>query len=286
MNRFSDGVSAALNGQIYRSALLDVYPILDTTMRVADERIRANAPDGLTVIALEQTAGRGSNTRTWASARGNAMFSRIVAVRESEFGQEMEMIAACAVAEIISALLPTHDIQLKYPNDILIDGEKICGCLVPPIYDFAAGTARQINLGVGVNLHVAPQLPDRQTTSLAAHGVTLSIDAFMQVFEQRFNEILSEYRTVGDFNIVLTRMGFLNSQGLMTLHHNQSGAAVSGHYAGFEATNINGKPTAFLKLDAANGLRRLAVHDYTTKNTPQRQTAPPQPRWPEVVPNG
>ncbi len=249
-----------------------VLATVDSTMRVMSELIDQNYRDGITVLALEQTAGRGSGDRKWASAVGNAMFSRCIAVLPDEYGQEMEMIAACAVAEIMRDLLPDRDVTLKYPNDVLVDGKKICGCLVPPSYDVDAGVARRINLGVGVNLKVAPELSNgMRATSLSALGKDTDIPDFMRKFEDKFANILGQYRQDASFDTVLRRMGFLDVEGMLTLRSPQADQDVRGTYVGFTVKERDGKPAAFLVLRSQGVEIPHPVHAFTMFSQPQRR---------------
>ncbi len=249
-----------------------VYATVDSSMNVMDALIADDCRDGITVLALEQTKGRGSGDRKWASAVGNAMFSRCVAVLPDEYGQEMEMIAACAVAEMMRDFLPDRDVTLKYPNDVLVDGNKICGCLVPPAYDVNVGVARKINLGVGVNLKVAPELSDGIcATSLSALGKDTDIPDFMGKFEDKFTEILGQYRQDASFDTVLRRMGFLDSEGMLTLRSPQTDQDVRGTYAGFTVKERDGKPAAFLVLRGQGVETPHPVHALTMFSQPQRR---------------
>ena len=251
-----------------------VFATVDSTMREMDRLIAEDYMDGMTVLAVEQTAGRGSGDKKWASAVGNAMFSRCVAVLPGEYGQEVEMIAACAVAEIMRDLLPDHDVTLKYPNDVLVDGKKICGCLVSPSYDVDASVARKINLGVGVNLKVAPELSSgTPTTSLSEFGKDMDIPRFMKEFEDQFTNILWQYRQHAVFDPILRRMGFLDNEGMITLHPQQEDHAVRGAYAGFSVQEKEGKPAVFLILRSQSVEKHYPVRAFTISNLPYRRKA-------------
>jgi len=274
------GVQTAEAGKVFTAKdRLIVYPVVDTTIRIVDELILQNKPDGMTVLALQQTAGRGSNGRQWASPKGNVLVSRVVEINEgNEYGQEMEMMAACAIFEILQEYLPGKVIVFKYPNDLLVDGLKIGGCLVSPIHDLTTvlGSSRKVNMSIGFNLNIAPELPgSRPTTCFAAHGGTLSIAAFMQKFDVRFSEIQGQYRREKDFNAILARMGFLDSCGRMTLQGNVSGKKICGTYAGFCARIFGNKPIAFMLLKNRDRVRPCAVHGRHMTNAPKRTHSHP-----------
>ena len=241
-----------------------IHEVVESTMPMMDEMIQNSCADGTTVVALRQTKGRGSGNRSWASPSGNVLFSRCVAVEAGNCGQEMEMIAALAVAEIVRELLPDHDIVLKYPNDVLVEGKKISGCLVPPVYDIDPESPRKVNLGVGVNLRVAPQLVDgRQTACLADYGVDCELGDFIMKFDVKFRELCALQASCG-FTCMLDRMGFLGDDGKLALRLSETQEICSGIYAGFKVHGSGKTAAAFLIMtDEVGALREYEVHTVT-----------------------
>ncbi|MBU6498082.1 MAG: biotin--[acetyl-CoA-carboxylase] ligase [Rhodospirillales bacterium] len=131
----------------------------------------AGEPDGLAVLAGQQTGGRGSHGRAWASPAGNLYCSVLMrpkgAARE---GGLWSLLAGVAVAEAVAALLPDPvRLSLKWPNDLLLDGCKLAGILVDSSPDGAGGLAWLV-IGIGVNLAHAPDVPGRRTACLAPFG--------------------------------------------------------------------------------------------------------------------
>jgi biotin-[acetyl-CoA-carboxylase] ligase BirA-like protein len=242
-NDYQMGYDCARRGQVYTSSGLTVLPSTTSTMDEIERLIPYPQDKGHTVIALHQTHGKGSQDRKWESLSGNLLFSLKLWIQPHEYAQEMEIIAACAVKEVLQDLLPSADIVLKHPNDVLIGGQKICGCLAYPKYDAEdkIGKLRAINLGVGVNLATAPQ----DKTCLAQHGENIGIVAFMEKFDSAFNAILAEYRSSKDFNTVLRRAGFLPSDSdILILYGNDNRISYTGYYAGF----VSRKDVNHLKL--------------------------------------
>jgi BirA family biotin operon repressor/biotin-[acetyl-CoA-carboxylase] ligase len=107
---------------------------------------------GDVVWAANQTAGRGRMDRTWLAAPGRSLTFSVV-IRDPGFaglGASLGQIAACAVADLLDA----HGIMpaLKWPNDVLVDGNKIAGILAEQ--DSAHGI---FVLGVGLNVNLTPE---------------------------------------------------------------------------------------------------------------------------------
>jgi BirA family transcriptional regulator, biotin operon repressor / biotin---[acetyl-CoA-carboxylase] ligase len=147
----------------------------DSTMRDAAERALAGAPHGLAVIADEQTAGRGRLGRSFHSPPRTNLYTSIL-LRPDPPGMlapTLVLASGVAVAECVAAWLgePSR-VELKWPNDVRVDGRKTSGILVE-LTSGAAGPAFAV-LGIGMNLNVDPaSFPEefrRRATSLAAAG--------------------------------------------------------------------------------------------------------------------
>lgn len=136
--------------------------------------IAAGAPEGLTVFAEFQAAGRGRAGRRWVAPTGTAlMFSLLWRPHGSSWGDEtLALAAGLAVAEGIEAA-GGPSVQLKWPNDCLVNGQKIAGLLVEGVVRSPMAPAG-VALGVGCNvawsgLPVAC-LPDPRATALDLQG--------------------------------------------------------------------------------------------------------------------
>jgi BirA family transcriptional regulator, biotin operon repressor / biotin---[acetyl-CoA-carboxylase] ligase len=141
---------------------LEVYDSLTSTSDLCRERALAAEAGGLAVLALSQTAGRGSRGRVWSSPPGNLFLSLLLrpATKPREAGM-WALLAGVATAEALLGF----DVVLKWPNDILYRGAKLGGILVESSLD-AAGGLDFLVIGIGLNLAHAPDLPDRRAASL------------------------------------------------------------------------------------------------------------------------
>lgn len=106
------------------------------------------------VAAARQTAGRGTRGRQWSDGEGNVMLT--VAVPTARLPVAPLTLTPLRVGTIVHAVLSRHaascDMQLKWPNDVLLDGGKLAGTLVEVEDDYML-------IGVGVNVLVAPTVP-------------------------------------------------------------------------------------------------------------------------------
>lgn len=116
----------------------------DTTMEDARALPLADAPDGTVVLTAFQRAGRGRRAgRVWHSAHGESLMFTLLR-REVLHPQVQSLRMAAAVAEVLARRweIPAC---IKWPNDVLVDGRKICGVLA----DYADGV---LAIGCGLNL--------------------------------------------------------------------------------------------------------------------------------------
>lgn len=141
------------------------YPQTDSTNERALALVRDGGPDGSLVVADEQTRGRGRLGRSWYALPGTAlMFSYILHPRVETL-PAVGMMAALAVCEAVEELgVPSAGI--KWPNDVQIDGLKLCGVL--PEAAWQGEQLLGVALGIGVNVRV-----DFAATALEGSAVSL-----------------------------------------------------------------------------------------------------------------
>jgi BirA family biotin operon repressor/biotin-[acetyl-CoA-carboxylase] ligase len=121
----------------------------------------------LVVVADHQTAGRGRLGREWVTPAGAALtFSAVVdPVVADEWWPLVPLVAGYAVARVVRG-------SLKWPNDVLIGQQKVCGVLVERVHVRAHGGDKPLAvIGIGINVdQTADELPVPTATSLALSG--------------------------------------------------------------------------------------------------------------------
>lgn len=151
------------------------YDTTDSTNRVALELAREGAPAGTAVVAEGQTAGRGRLGRSFFSPPGLNIYTSLVLRPEVHTAEAPTLILAAgtAVAEAVAgALDDPADVEIKWPNDVLIGGLKTSGILM----ELSAEATRvsSLVLGIGVNLNVErgdfPEAFREHATSLRTHA--------------------------------------------------------------------------------------------------------------------
>jgi BirA family transcriptional regulator, biotin operon repressor / biotin---[acetyl-CoA-carboxylase] ligase len=127
----------------------------------------ADAPEFTCVVADRQTAGRGRYGRTWHSSPGDGLYLSILLCPRwpSSKIPSLSLMAGIAVAEVLIARDITG-VDIKWPNDVLVNDRKVCGILVEGIS--SGSNHHRIILGIGVNLNHRsfPQKLSATATSL------------------------------------------------------------------------------------------------------------------------
>lgn len=123
------------------------YPRLTSTMDAAREMARQGAPEGTVVVAGQQTAGRGRAKRIWLTPEGSIALS-IILYPERDYLPYLIMLASLAVVRSIENVAGLKA-QLKWPNDVLINGKKVCGILIES--DVQRNRVAYVIIGIGIN---------------------------------------------------------------------------------------------------------------------------------------
>ncbi|MFC1963766.1 biotin--[acetyl-CoA-carboxylase] ligase [Chloroflexota bacterium] len=160
------------------------YPQLPSTMDVAREEAQHGAPQGTVIIADEQTAGRGRLKRDWLSPPGSISVS-IIVHPDLAYLPYLTMLAALAVYHAIAWVTGLQP-ALKWPNDVLANGKKVCGILLES--NIFEGKVSYAIIGIGLNVNVEissfSEIPDTATSLSAEMGREMSrIDIIMSLLE-------------------------------------------------------------------------------------------------------
>lgn len=156
-----------------------------STNERARELAAGGAPHGTLVTASEQTSGRGRQGRTWSAPAGKALLCSLV-LRDPP--RLLPLAAGVAVAEAAG-----DGAQIKWPNDVLIDGRKIAGILVE-------GRPQQGWAVVGIGLNVAlrpedfpPELRETAgTLGLDEDAIAPTLEHLLRRLERRLDASESE----------------------------------------------------------------------------------------------
>ena len=170
-----------------------------------DEAFRlglAGAPEGTALIANSQSTGKGRMQRVWHSPAGSNIYTSIILRPEITPSRtpQMSILAGVAVAEVLESYCPDR-IKLKWPNDVLIDGKKVCGILSQ--VKTAVGEVDFIVLGMGINVNISYGQFPKEICNLAT---SLAIETGREISRQEL--IISLYENLAKWYKQLLKDGF------------------------------------------------------------------------------
>ena len=163
-----DGVPAAELAARWRVPQCGLFRQLTSTLDAIHDLGAHAAPAGTTVLAEEQSAGRGRDGRTWHSPPGGVWLGLLLRPERAApggGGGAVAIRAGLAVADAVDALLGGPVARLKWPNDVLVDDRKIAGVLCEGRWQ--GDRLQWLAVGVGVNVRNAvPAAVARRALSL------------------------------------------------------------------------------------------------------------------------
>ncbi len=141
------------------------YDSIDSTNTKAKELAEQGYPGGTLVVADQQIAGRGRRGRSWDSPSGSGIFMTLLLKPDinPNHASMLTLVAALAAAKAISEVTG-RQAGIKWPNDIVLNGKKICGILTEMSAQF--DYINHIVIGIGINVHTE-EFPEelRETAS-------------------------------------------------------------------------------------------------------------------------
>ena len=175
---------------------IDCRETVDSTNTLVRMAAQAGAPQGLVITAEEQTDGRGRRGRSWASPAGSNLYFSVL-LRPDMDGGKAHMLTlpmALAVAQSVRSL--GQEAQIKWPNDVVLGGKKICGILTELYFDAppsekAGGRGYYVVVGTGINVNqpqIAEELSGRATSLFLETGRTLDRERLLAEVLERFSQ--------------------------------------------------------------------------------------------------
>jgi BirA family biotin operon repressor/biotin-[acetyl-CoA-carboxylase] ligase len=170
---------------------IHVYDALDSTNTLALALANDPARHGLVLLAREQTAGRGQYGRVWQAPAGSSVLLSLLLFPPESLRRPVLLTAwaAVAVAETVQQLAGLAA-TIKWPNDVLVNGKKVCGILIEQRTTGHADFPLASVVGIGLNVAQSAEffaqanLPDAASlASLAGRALTFE-DAAMALVEQ------------------------------------------------------------------------------------------------------
>lgn len=173
----------------------------DSTNIYAKARLKEG--ENLVVTARRQTGGKGTKGRSFASREGGVYLSRLTFWRDMPVTEAFRIMANASVA--VCRTLENYGLtaEIKWPNDVYVQGKKICGILIENIFSGDRISSSVVGIGVNVNNPLPEELRETAISMSEAAG---------HLFDREDveNTLIAETGKAFDMREYRRRVGFLN----------------------------------------------------------------------------
>ena len=247
-------ILAPLVGGTIFSELIHHYYKIGSTNIAAMDTAAAGAPEGSVFLAEEQTTGRGRGSRNWHSVRSAGIYCSVLLRPPLPPADVLilSLAVALAVKAAVEEIGANLKVDLRWPNDLLLEGRKFCGILTEMSAE--ATRVRHLVVGIGINVNHSdfPASIEREATSLRlATGTEWSrvqlTATLLKSLDREYRNLLKEPDAQGS---ILRRFSQQSScvRG-MQVHVDENG--------GFDGITEGLDPRGFLQVRTAQGVRTV-----------------------------
>ena len=186
--------SRVQTGWIARS--VEYLERIDSTNQYAKKRAEEKCPEGLLVVADEQTMGKGRSGRSWSTPPGTNIAMSLV-LRPALAPERISMVTLVMGLAVARACRQLYGLEagIKWPNDIVVNGRKLCGILTEMCCEILQVGYIVIGVGINANLTEFPEEIRKTATSLElelGHPINRAelIAAVMEHFEEAYEAFI------------------------------------------------------------------------------------------------
>ena len=188
----------------------EVFVSVGSTNTLCNEKAKSGEAEGYVAVAGAQTAGRGRRGRSFYSPAGTGIYMSLLLRPHGLTGDRvlgLTTMAAVAVSESIEAL-SDKKAEIKWVNDIFVDGKKVCGILSEAMYEVPSGALQCVIVGIGINAYAPeagfpPEISesagcvfDKPEVDLKNSLVAEVLNRFMKYYDDpKSDAVYDEYRT-------------------------------------------------------------------------------------------
>ncbi|MEH7504620.1 biotin--[acetyl-CoA-carboxylase] ligase [Neobacillus drentensis] len=190
---------------------------VESTQKIAHRFASEDAPEGTVIIAEEQLSGRGRMARSWHSPKYTGIWMSMIIRPNIPLSKAPQLTLLAAVA-IVQAIEEMTDLipEIKWPNDILINGKKVTGILTE--LQAEADRIHSIIIGIGINVNqkkedFPQELQEIATSLFIEDGKTVSRAELIRSIFKHFEKLYTLYLEQGFLPIKLLWEGYASSIG-------------------------------------------------------------------------
>ena len=175
------------------------YPSVDSTNNQAKKLLNEEKKSKMLIVAETQTNGRGRQGKSFFSPALTGIYMSFVFHPETDFASSLTVttaacVAVCRAIEKLTDLRP----EIKWVNDVYLNGKKICGILCEAINDYETKTVKSVIVGIGVNISTA-DFPDC-VENAASLGVDVKrADLIAEITKELEKVVYCDYNSFIDF---------------------------------------------------------------------------------------
>ena len=230
---------------------------VDSTNAEARRRAKAGEPGPLWIWSTRQSQGRGRGGREWISRPGNLFASLLIGVNAPQrVAGQIALLAGIVAYDTIAKLIAYEgrsELLLKWPNDILLAGEKLAGVLLENVGSTVENRSVVV-IGTGINLASHPEDLPQPAISLGAYDIMVTPAEALEVLAATTHEWLARWGEGSCFPTI--RRAWLDRAGPAgrPLRVKVEGEETEGVYGGLDADGA-------LRLMTPEGEYRIAAGD-------------------------
>ena len=251
-------IRESLDTKVFGRKGIVYYSQINSTNTKAKELAATDAPEGTLVVAEQQVKGRGRKGRTWFSPSEGGIYISLILKPHISPGEapKITMLTGVVVAETLLKLTPCK-INIKWPNDILVNGKKIAGILTEMSTEM--DVIEYIVVGLGMNV-TTPRFPDdikdKATSLLIETGKYFSRVMFIREYLKWYEKYYEIFTRIGFEPVIQRWKELTNIIGQMVI------AEVAGKKYIGEVHDIDNDGILILK-DKKRELHRIFSGDVT-----------------------
>jgi len=188
------------------------FDVVDSTNEKAKELLGQNAEEGTVILAGRQAAGRGRYGRAWASPPGGLYLSILLTPKE-RIAQLLSLLSGLPVVRTLRGF--GIEASLKWPNDVLVHGLKICGILCEGVYRHDVYWAI---VGIGINVVMDPRRVPQDVQSTATSlrreiGGDVEPESVLVALLKEYNDFYAAYVGQGTDRLLTEYRGLCSTVG-------------------------------------------------------------------------